>query len=66
MHFSQHFNAILVPIYSNPIMFAKDLSNKISPPRHQDTKLTYNKQLFFVPWRLCGYFIRLCRVGVKA
>ena len=29
----------LVPIYSNPIMFAKDFSNKIfSPPRDQDTK----------------------------
>jgi len=31
----------------NRIMFAKDLSNKIfSPPRHQDTKLKYNKQFF--------------------
>ena len=31
-------------------MFAKDLSNKkFSPPRHQDTKLKYNKQFFFVP-----------------
>jgi len=30
----------LVSIYSNDIIFAKDLSNKrFSPPRHQDTKL---------------------------
>ncbi len=44
-------------------MFAKDLSNKIfSPPRHQDTKLNYNKQFFFVSWCLGGYFFRFIRV----
>jgi hypothetical protein len=53
----------LVPIYQNRIMFAKDLSNKIfSPPRHQDTKLKYNKQFFFVSWCLCGHSFRFIRV----
>ena len=47
------------------IIFAKDLSNKIfSPPRHQDTKLNYNKQLLFVSLCLCGYSIRFIRVGI--
>ena len=46
-------------------MFAQNLSNKIfSPPRHQDTKLNYIKQLLFVSLCLCGYSIRLCRVGL--
>jgi len=37
-------NMELVPIYQNRIIFAKDLSSKtFSPPRHQDTKLNYDK-----------------------
>ena len=53
-------------IYSNLLMFAKDLSNKIcSPLRHQDTKFNYNKHLLFVSWCLCGYSFRLVRVGYQ-
>jgi len=38
---------ILVPIYSDTIMFAKDLSNRIfSPPRHEGTK--FNQSKFFL------------------
>jgi len=47
---SQDCERYLVPIYQYLIMFAEFSSKKIfSPPRHQDTKLKYNKQFFFVP-----------------
>jgi len=46
-------------------MFAKDLSNKIfSPQRHEDTKLKYNKQFFFVSWCLCGHSFRFIQVRI--
>ena len=51
---------ILIPIYSNPIMFAKDFSNKIFLP--PDTKFN-RKYLLFVSWCLCGYSFQFIRVS---